>query len=229
MSLENLVKNDIKSFFASIDEQDLLFFNERDMQVKLAVYLMQSGNNYDEVDLEYFIPYKQLRKRLGEAYLWKSDIYLDIVVRKGDEYVAVELKYPTKKIAKPLPRFGEVLEEEDATLLKEHSAQDIVQYNFWKDVRRLELLKKCFPSVKKGFAIMLTNDMLYTKPRRKGIACEEFSTEGDIRHSRSKHWHNRKAWMEKGYPDFDLDEQYSIEWHPLKLAAHDFSYCMVEV
>lgn len=217
MALENIVKKDIQSFF---EEQKSLFLNENDMQIRLSVYLMRSGN-YDDVNVEYFIPYNQL-----DGYLWKNELYLDIVVRKGDEYVAIELKYPTKKIAEPISRFGEMLSA--VPLLKEHSAQDIVQYNFWKDVRRLELLKKRFPSVKKGLAVLVTNDMLYSKPRRQGIACEQFSTAEGM-HNKSRHWSNRKAWMDKGYPDFELDEQYAIEWHPLNYGGHEFIYCIVEV
>ena len=59
--------------------------------MQLSVYLMQSGN-YNDVNVEYFIPFSQLN-----GYLWNNELYIDIVVRRGDEFVAVELKYPTKK------------------------------------------------------------------------------------------------------------------------------------
>lgn len=217
MTIEETLKNDILNFLSKRTE---LFLNERDFQIHLSAYLKQNGN-YNDVNVEYYIPFNQL-----DGYLWKNELYIDIVVRRGDEYVAVELKYPTKKIAKPISRFGEQLSE--VPLLKEHSAQDIVQYNFWKDVRRMELLKKRFPSVKKGLAVLLTNDMLYEKPRKKGIACEQFSTAEGM-HNTSRHWSIRKEWMDKGYPDFDLDGQYAIEWQPCKLGGHEFIYCMIEV
>lgn len=217
MTIEETIKNDILTFLSKRTE---LFLNERDFQIQLSAYLKQSGN-YKDVNVEYFIPFNQL-----DGYLWKNELYIDIVVRRGDEYVAVELKYPTKKVAKPISRFGEQLSE--VPLLKEHSAQDIVQYNFWKDVRRMELLKKRFPSVKKGLAVLLTNDMMYEKSRKKGIACEQFSTAEGL-HNTSRHWSIRKEWMDKGYPDFDLDGQYTIEWHHSKLSGHEFIYCMIEV
>lgn len=217
MTVEDTIKKDIRSFLSDRTE---LFLNENDLQMKLSVYLMQSGN-YDDVNVEYYIPFNQL-----DGYLWNNELYIDIVVRRGDEFVAVELKYPTKKITEPILRFGEQLSE--VPLLKEHSAQDIVQYNFWKDVRRMELLKKRFPSVKKGLAILLTNDMLYMKPRREGIVCEQFSTAEGM-HNSSRHWSTRKEWMDKGYPDFDLDGQYAIEWHHSNLGGHEFIYCIVEI
>lgn len=217
MTVEDTIKEDIRSFLSG---RQTLFFNEGDLQIQLSVYLMRSGN-YQEVNVEYYVPFNQL-----DGYLWKNELYIDIVVRRGDDYVAVELKYPTKKIVDPISRFGEELPE--VTLLKEHSAQDIVQYNFWKDVRRMELLKKRFPSVKKGLAVLLTNDMLYMKPRRKGVACEQFSTTEGM-HNTSRHWNTHKKWMDKGYPDFDLDGEYAIEWQHCNFGRHEFIYCMIDV
>lgn len=92
MTVEDTIKKDIQSF---LSERTELFFNESDLQMQLSVYLMQSGN-YDDVNVEYYIPFNQL-----DGYLWNNELYIDIVVRRGDEYVAVELKYPTKKSLNP--------------------------------------------------------------------------------------------------------------------------------
>lgn len=92
MAVEDTIKKDISSF---LSERTELFLNESDLQMKLSVYLMQSGN-YDDVNVEYYIPFNQL-----DGYLWNNELYIDIVVRRGDEYVAVELKYPTKKSLNP--------------------------------------------------------------------------------------------------------------------------------
>lgn len=225
MELENIVINDIKSFLA---EQPSVFLNEKDMQIKLSVFLTLSRNedgvrNYDEVDVEYYIPYDIL-----DGYLWKNELYLDIVVRSGDEYVAIELKYPTKVIDEQIVRFGKTLPH--TLLLKKHSAYNIRQYSFWKDVRRLELVKKRFPAVKKGLAVLLTNDMKYLKPHKKGTKCEQFSTNEGL-HSPVKHWGGDagEKMSDEGYPDFTLDKQYFIDWHHANLGAHEFIYCIVEV
>lgn len=222
MTLENLIRNDIKIF---IEEQRDLFFNENDMQMNLAVYLMRSSKNYSDVSIEYYMPSEQL-----DGYLWEKELYIDIVVRKDNEYVAIELKYPTSKISEPLERFGEQLTKDHVTLLKEHSAHNLVQYRFWKDVRRLELLKKRFPSVKKGFAILLTNDLSYMKPHKKGTNCEPFSTNKGL-HGTIMHWANDKGekMKKKGYPDFMLDNHYAINWHKICLNNHEFIYCIIEV
>lgn len=219
MELENIAINDIKSFFAN---QTKVFLNEKDMQIKLSAYLTLS-ENYDEVDVEYYIPLDQLKD-----YVWESKLYLDIVVRKGDEYVPIELKYPTKIIDEPIVRFGETLPK--TSLLKKHSALNLHQYNFWKDVRRLELVKKRFPAVKKGLAVLMTNDMAYMKPHKKGAKCEQFSTTEGL-HSNAKHWNDNagEKWKKKGYPEFMLDNQYSIGWNDADIGGHKFVYCIVEV
>lgn len=219
MTIENIIKKDIQTFF---NERNEVFFNEKELQIQLSVYLTQSGN-YDDVNVEYYIPFSQL-----DGYIWKNELYLDIVVRKGDEYVAIELKYPTKKIAQPIVRFGEKLP--DVSLLKEHSAINLIQYNFWKDVRRLELLKKRFPSVRSGLSVLLTNDLSYMKPHKKGSDCEPFSTNGGM-HNAMKCWSNNKGdkMAQKGYPDFVLDKQYAIDWNNTNLGGNEFIYCIVEV
>lgn len=92
MTVEDTIKKDIQSF---LSERTELFLNERDFQTQLSVYLKQSGN-YKDVNVEYYIPFNQL-----DGYLWNNELYIDIVVRRGDDYVAVELKYPTKKNRRP--------------------------------------------------------------------------------------------------------------------------------
>lgn len=58
----------------------------------LAVYL-RGLNKYDDVDVEYYIPHSEL-----DNYIWKNELRLDIVVRNGNEFVPIELKYKTKAV-----------------------------------------------------------------------------------------------------------------------------------
>ncbi|MGN0235199.1 MAG: hypothetical protein ACI4BD_02640, partial [Paludibacteraceae bacterium] len=85
--LVNITKRDIIAFMQNNQE---LLFNERDFQMHLAVWLRES-KHYDDVDVEYYIPYEKL-----DNYIWKNELRLDIVVRKGKEYLPIELKYKTK-------------------------------------------------------------------------------------------------------------------------------------
>lgn len=90
MELIQLVQNDINVF---LKNNDRLFLNERDFQMHLTVWLKHSAHAYDDVDVEYYVPYKIL-----DNYIWENELHLDIVVRKNGEYLPVELKYKTKNV-----------------------------------------------------------------------------------------------------------------------------------
>ena len=92
----------------------------------LAVFLRET-RKYDDVDVEYYVPYKALNN-----YIWESELRLDILVRKGNEYLPVELKYKTKRVTKGILRFEEKIT--NIEVLKNQGAQDLGMYDFWKDV-----------------------------------------------------------------------------------------------
>ena len=140
--LIEVVKQDVLNFLNSNKE---LLFNERDFQMHLATYL-RNTSKYDDVDLEYYVPHQTLSN-----YIWESELRLDILVRKGSEFLPIELKYKTKKVNKDILRFGEKIS--DIIVLKNQGAQDWGKYDFWKDVRRVELVKQRFRNVKNGLAV----------------------------------------------------------------------------
>ena len=96
MKLVEIVQQDVHQFLTKNQE---LMFNERDFQMHLAVFLRET-RKYDDVDVEYYVPYKALNN-----YIWESELRLDILVRKGNEYLPVELKYKTKRVTKGILRF----------------------------------------------------------------------------------------------------------------------------
>lgn len=168
------------------------------------------------------------KTELGTDYIWsEKNIYIDLVVRKVNEYLPIELKYATKQITEQISRFGEKLDKKIA-IVKSQGAQNFIAYNFWKDVRRLELVKKRFKAnVNHGLAVMLTNDPSYQRGRSSWANCEEMSMEAG-KHGRSRHWHRPPAGGKDKF-NFDLDAEYTIDWHTCKLHNHDFQYCVVEV
>ena len=171
MALVTDVEKDIHNF---LKQQKELLFNEFDFQMQLALYLRNTGK-YDDVESEYFIPTKNTDFLKG--YDWDSNMRIDLVVRKGKEYLPIELKYVTKKVIRDYERFG--VEIRGMEILKNHGAQDIRRYDFWKDVRRVELVKNIFLAVKNGIAIFLTNDPSYTKDPKPDSVCYPFSMSGN--------------------------------------------------
>lgn len=181
MNLIESVQQDISQFLTNNKE---LMFNERDFQMHLAVFLRKTGR-YDDVDVEYYVPHKEL-----DNYIWENELRIDILVRKGNEYLPVELKYKTKRVTKDILRFGEKIANID--VLKNQGAQDLGMYDFWKDVRRIELVRKRFKNVHNGVAVFVTNDSQYTNPSRDTSNNKEFNMNAGV-HGKQKHWKDRNS------------------------------------
>ena len=219
MKLLDLAENDIRHYLDQ-DGGELLF-NERDLQMHLAHHLTGTGH-YDDVDVEYYVPYEQL-----DNYIWKNELKLDILVRKGNEFLPIELKYKTKRHCKKIYRFNEEMPN-DVEVLKNQGAQDLGMYDFWKDVRRVELVRNRFAAVKGGLAVFVTNDRQYLSASRTASNNWLFSMEEGI-HSTKKHWQLPESTCAKTHPNFDLDHEYAIHWFHNTYEGVEFHYCIIEI
>lgn len=219
--LIDIVQQDIFAFLESNEE---LLFNERDFQMHLATWLRKSANDYDDVDVEYYVPKSELPN-----YVWDSELRLDIVVKKDDEYCPIELKYKTKKVERQISRFDEMLDDK-VVVMKNQGAQDLGMYDFWKDVRRIELVRNRFAKVKGGLAIFVTNDALYTKASRPE-SNNYLLNMNEGKHSVIKHWQNENSACAKmnSYKSFEVEKEYSINWHHRNVDNIPFHYCVVNV
>lgn len=220
-NLIEIVQKDVFAFWESYNE---LLFNERDFQMHLATWLRNSDNHYDDVDVEYYVPKTEL-----DNYIWDSELRLDIVVKKDGEYCPVELKYKTKKVERQISRFDEMLDDK-VVVMKNQGAQDLGMYDFWKDVRRVELVRNRFKNVKGGLAVFVTNDQLYTKASRQNSNNYLLNmTEG--KHSVIKHWQNKDSACAKmkSYKSFEVEKEYSIKWHHRNVDNILFHYCVVYI
>ena len=217
----DIVQQDIFAFLESNEE---LLFNERDFQMHLATWLRKSANDYDDVDVEYYVPKSELPN-----YVWDSELRLDIVVKKDGEYCPVELKYKTKKVERQVSRFDEILDDK-VVVMKNQGAQDLGMYDFWKDVRRIELVRNRFAKVKGGLAIFVTNDALYTKASRPE-SNNYLLNMNEGKHSVIKHWQNENSACAKmnSYKSFEVEKEYSINWHHRNVDNIPFHYCVVNV
>ena len=219
VELSGIVRNDVETFFK--EHHSEVLYNERDFQMHLAMYLREVGH-YDDVDLEYYVPNSLLD---GYKDLWDSELRLDLLVRKGREYCPVELKYKTKKIETSLKRFGEQVD--NVIVVKNQGAQDLGMYDFWKDVKRVEMVKERFSSVKSGLSVFLTNDVAYMKPSRTTSNNREFCMCEGL-NSRSKHW-QRETSITHARKGFALSNEYYIKWSEAKFGGYTFHYCIVEI
>ena len=203
MELIELVRNDIKSFLTYNRE---LLFNERDFQMRLSLSLLAS-KHYDDVDLEYHLPIGQKPSFDREYERWETEKpSIDIVVRRGEDYIPIELKYKLKAISGRISRFGEK-SPEDVPIVTNQAAQNLGRYAFWKDVRRIELVKKHYRAVNAGIAVFLTNDESYLKSR-VGTNYYDFSMDEGRQVSGVLDW----KVPNNNYPSIPLDGTYVIRW-----------------
>jgi hypothetical protein len=94
--------------------------------------------------------------------------HIDILVRDGQFVYPIELKYPTK--------ISSISVNGESYNLKDHSAQDLVRYDFIKDICRIESFRDCVGDFEKGIVIWLTNDPHYwNAPKHDDVIFREFT------------------------------------------------------
>ena len=220
-NLINDIESDIRNF---LKQQNKLLFNEFDFQMQLAIYLSMT-QKYDDVESEYFLPTKNTD--ILKGYDWDSNMRIDIVVRRGNEYVPIELKYVTKRVIRDHVRFGELIKGME--ILKNHAAQDIRRYDFWKDVRRIELIKNIFPNVKNGLAVFLTNDSAYIREPKIDAVCASFSMSGNREIGACRmDWQGNPATA-KNHKPFQLDGSYQLIWDKTLIDNINFDYTILKI
>lgn len=218
MTLINIAYSDVQQFFEVNKE---LLFNERDLQIHLATFLRQIGH-YDDVDVEYYVPLSELK-----GYIWNNELRMDVLLCKGREFLPIELKYKTKTVRKKLPRFGESVAEA-VEVMKNQGAQDLGMYDFWKDVRRIEIVRNRFSNIKNGLAVFVTNDPMYLqRGREKSNHIKLSMDEGG--HDKEKHWLNKDSYCCKTHPDFEVEKEYSIHWDSRDVEGVQYYFTIVTV
>lgn len=148
----------IDDILQGLAKQRPLFHSEADFQHALAWYVHKMDQ---DITVRLELPFRS--NGLSE--------YLDLFLSKGNQSIAVELKYKTRKFA-----FHHDAEHFN---LKQQGAQDIGRYDFLADVERLERFV-AEGRAATGCAILLTNDSSYwSNPIRAGTVDEKFRlTEG---------------------------------------------------
>ena len=229
MNLLEEVRCSIENFLLS---ERRFFFNEKDLQVNLALYLMSKYT----VHLEYHVPKNELPQN-GEHYPWsEKTLSIDIVVEKDGEYVPIELKYKTRSLPESaqIMRFG--IPMDASTIIKNQSAHDIGRYAFWKDVRRLEQLNERFDKVVGGIAVFVTNDASYTAtPHKQNVGYFDFRMSTGSVIGGELFWkdaNGAKVSLKSDHPrpHFHLDGHYLFgEWKSYKCGNIEMYYNMIIV
>ncbi len=228
------VLDDIHAF---LNQNTKVFANEHDLQMNLAVYL-KSVKHYD-VEVEYHVPSGVIDTLLPQAlpekctnYPWfqpnsdkPQEMYVDLVVSNGEEYVPIELKYKKKELKGNVELFGQNMGT--GIILKSDAAHDFGRYGFWKDVRRTELLVKSFEKVKNGIVLSVTNDEAYKTASVAGTNSEHFAM-GDG--TDTYHKDTNCCWpfnplmtdSYKSCPNFMLEDEHDVNWNEYTFGEVEF-------
>ena len=169
-----------------------IFHSEADFQHALAWHIHKIVPKC-EVRLEY----KPFRNELK---------YVDIWLSLSGLSVALELKYPTRKL-------NHRDTEEDFSL-RYHRARDTRQYTFLKDIERLERVVSRLDHVRGGFAILLTNDPDFWEPESPTVGGADFDLCDGRRVWGKLVWNKEagKGTTEMNESPVKLAHQYELRW-----------------
>ncbi len=224
LPLREMVEADIRQWLeTNILQRKTPFHNELDMQVDLAIYLRNTGN-YDEEQTEYFIDKEDLPKNDN---VWERHFYLDIVLRRDDEWFVIEMKYKTAAMPEEeTERFGESVK---SLIFKNQGATNYGMYGFWKDVRRIEIVKQRFSGVVGGIALFVTNDKKYWEGPKSQVAGYANFSMAQGNHGPVMKWEGTcdKENNQPGHHEFELERQYNVEWS--REGTGGFRYVILQV
>lgn len=192
------------------------FLREQDIQLYLANYLINS-NEFDNVFIEYHVP-----SNIVANYLWTdvNNIYIDVVVEKNGLFYPIEIKYKTCTQNLPYLVFGQGVN----VALGQQGAQNIGCYDFWKDVKRIEMFEQTFQNVERGIVLFVSNDISYrNSPLNPNVGYAPFSIhQGRIIPMNTFLDWNGNLSVGNVRPGFMINYPYNINWTPMIIPNHSF-------
>lgn len=139
---------------------------------------------------------------------------------KKERYYPIEIKFKTVSQDIPAKIFG----SNKLISLRHHGAQNIGCYDFWKDIRRLELYEQSSANVERGIMLFVSNDESYVQPPltvNTGYA--QFSIhEGRVVNMGDMLNWNRVLSISANRPPITLNNAYELIWNNLRLKQHKY-------
>lgn len=147
--LERRLDLDIPHLLIDLAARRPVFHSEADLQHELAWHLREVHPN--------------LQVRLEYPLARPSNAAIDILIRNGDQAMALELKYLCQRVEYDV--------DGEPFALKPQGAQDIRRYDVLKDVWRMEQFLAARPSASAA-VLALTNDPAYWRGPRGLSTCD---------------------------------------------------------
>ncbi len=204
----------IEQIETALSLRNNFFLRELDIQIYLTSYFVNT-NFYDNVFVEYHIP-----SNLIPNYFWGDNIYIDIVLEKDGLFYPIEIKFKTQAQELPLIVFGDNIN----VALGQQGAGNIGCYDFWKDVKRIEMFEETFNNVERGLVLFVSNDNTYqAAPGNANVGYAQFSIHQGrmIPINSILNWNGNLA-VANGRPPINTNYAYTINWTPLNLHNHNY-------
>ena len=158
---------DLQLVLDTLKKKRKIFVSEADFQLELAWEIKKA--------------YKNAKVRLEYCPSFNPSLHLDILVIIDNQWYPIGLKYKKKGCEK--------IADGEYFNLKNDGARDIGCYLYLKDIQRIEKIQENVKEFKKGYTIMLTNDLCYTKePGRDNSAYQAFSLAEDSIKTGTLNW-----------------------------------------
>ena len=158
---------DLQLVLDTLKKKRKIFVSEADFQLELAWEIKKA--------------FKNAKVRLEYCPSFNPSLHLDILVIIDNQWYPIGLKYKKKGCEK--------IADGEYFNLKNDGARDIGCYLYLKDIQRIEKIQENVKEFKKGYTIMLTNDLCYTKePGRDNSAYQAFSLAEDSIKTGTLNW-----------------------------------------
>ncbi|MDF2821882.1 MAG: hypothetical protein K0R15_2330 [Clostridiales bacterium] len=192
-----------------------IFHSEADFQFALA-WEIQKAYPEAEIRLEYC-----------PAEL--PNMHLDILVEIDRKWFPIELKYKTLKT--------NVTADMESYNLKTHGAHDLGRYDYWIDVKRIEILKNKIDKFEKGYAVILSNDPSYWyKPSNsRESVCDNFRIHEGNKKTGELNWNGNPSLgtIKNREKPIYLENEYHLNWQEYSRLSADrngaFNYLLLEI
>lgn len=236
------MKQIIKDIIIDFAKQELVFSNEQDFQIEMALALKTGKYGVKDVKLEIISlneTWEDVKKKVQNKEKIDRQIkqYHDILVKfSDDEYVLIELKYKTpSKLCFYKTKRGEMI-----TFAQ--GVYDIGAYDFLKDISRLETIsERHMPGeiqkkIKKSYAVLLTNDKNYRynrfdRKKKNGTQSPwiNYSIHDNKEFEKGRLYFlinkkNESAYKTpngRHFDSIDLNNDYKFEWCNYELAGYN--------
>ena len=188
---------DIDKAINALQNKRKVFCSEADFQLELAWILKEQNPNF-QVRLEY-VPIFDKKVDADKS------MHIDIVLMNSNEFIPIELKYKTKKCSVDF--------DNEHYCLTNQGAQDLGRYFYLKDIERIEKIRKKSTNFQEGYAIFITNDDKYCKPRK--TQKPPVDSQFDLTETKSgkMDWNSDVGdWADK-YPFITFESTYEMNWN----------------